>query len=166
MIYPNLRNYAPGAGSGCTATLTPDSDKRAYLSYIFGFNDEAAVIEVRNALTGTLSTTSGDATVTGTGTLFLSELEPGDSIRVTDTSEVLVVSSITDDTHFEATANSGSNEASSAAVRMLAEFSTVANAPLDIQVNGALWSSYGKPLTIALLSSTSDCSLTVTGYQR
>jgi hypothetical protein len=36
-------------------------------------------------LTGTLSSTEGSATVTGTGTLFLSELAPGDSIDLPDT---------------------------------------------------------------------------------
>ena len=165
-VIPNLRNYAAGTTGGCTATLTPASTKRAYLSSIFGFNDEAGVIEVRNALTGTVSTTSGDATVTGTNTLFLTELEVGDAVRVTDTSELLYVSSITSNTAFEATANSGSNEVSSAAVRFLGEFGTAASAPLDINIDGGLWGSYGKALNVVIINSSADCALTILGYER
>lgn len=55
-------------------------------------------------LTGTLAVTSGSTTVTGTGTAFTTELNPGQYVIAVNTSThasyLLVVRSITDDTHF------------------------------------------------------------------
>ena len=48
------------------------------------------------ALTGTVATTNGSSTVTGSSTLFLSEIKPGDVIRVNSTySKVALVTSNT-----------------------------------------------------------------------
>lgn len=54
-----------------------------------GTTDNLSTLTVRSRaqfnLTGTVTVTQGSATVTGTGTLFLSELLPGDRISVPDT---------------------------------------------------------------------------------
>jgi len=50
-----------------------------------------------STLTGTVAIGTGQALVTGTGTLFTSELEEGDAIKIG--TETFGVSSITDDTH-------------------------------------------------------------------
>jgi len=54
-------------------------------------------------LTGTISASQNSTTVTGTGTLFTTELSPGDTIIIGDLE--LEVDTITNDTSFEATAN-------------------------------------------------------------
>jgi hypothetical protein len=58
-----------------------------------------------SALTGTLAITSGSKTVTGTGTAFTTELHLGQFVLFVSTgvSYLLVVDSITDNTHFIAT---------------------------------------------------------------
>lgn len=62
---------------------------------------------VVHAGTGTAATTSSDATVTGTGTAFLTEIEVGDIITIGSvTGEVLSVAS---DTSLELTANAASS---------------------------------------------------------
>jgi len=161
----NLQSFfANGTNAGCTVTLNAVTGKRLYLDSINGFNDKKSVLEIRNDLTGTVSTTTGDATVTGTGTLFLTELVVGDTIRVTDTSEVLKVLSIASNTSLEATTNASNNEASSALVRLINRQITEVDKPFNFNCGGAMWSSIGKSLTVALLTSTADCSLTVTGF--
>ena len=55
-------------------------------------------------LAGTVQITTGDATVVGTGTKFLTALRAGDILSTTnETHPIIIVSSVTDDTHFEAT---------------------------------------------------------------
>ncbi|HJR01833.1 MAG TPA: hypothetical protein VKA83_09390 [Methylomirabilota bacterium] len=54
--------------------------------------------------TGTVSTTPGDATVTGAGTSFTTELSVGDAVYLAS-GEIVRVGSITDNTHFEAAQN-------------------------------------------------------------
>lgn len=56
-----------------------------------------------SALTGTVSTTSGSATVTGSGTLFVTELNAGDAIKIG--SNIYTVSSITNNTSLVITVN-------------------------------------------------------------
>lgn len=51
------------------------------------------------ALTGTVSVTSGTNTILGTGTLFTSELIPGQRIKIVDTGEIRTLGAITDNTH-------------------------------------------------------------------
>lgn len=58
-------------------------------------------------LTGTVSKTTGDNTITGVGTAFLSELSVGDPVKIPGGTvvyypDVVVVASVTDNTHFEA----------------------------------------------------------------
>jgi hypothetical protein len=53
---------------------------------------------VRDNLTGTISTTTNNATVTGSGTAFLTELLPGDVIQVGKTKEAIRVLSIASNT--------------------------------------------------------------------
>ena len=163
---PNLSKYAAGTTGGCSVTLTPDSDKCVYLHSIWGFNDQANIIEIRNALTGTVSTTNTSAAVVGVGTKFLSELSPGDTIRVATSLEVLEVSSIADDTHLTTVAASGSTQATKAIVRLIAEIGTPTevNHPISHFINKGLWGSRGKALTCQIIDSLADCSLTVTGY--
>lgn len=54
--------------------------------------------------TGTLVVTSGDATVSGTGTIFSTELAAGSVLTTTDGTTIGFVSSITSDTELELTA--------------------------------------------------------------
>lgn len=63
--------------------------------------------------TGTIATTDTDATVTGTGTAFTTELAVGYKVK-TAGGQILEVDSITDDTHFEATAAATADEATAA----------------------------------------------------
>jgi|TARA_Y100000310_G_scaffold90528_2_gene87817 hypothetical protein len=156
--------YKAGTNAGATATLLAVSGKTIYLESISGFNDAAAIIEVRNSLTGTIAITNTDATITGTGTAFTTELIVGDTIRHTDSAEVFIVDSITNDTSLEATVAASSTDASSAAVRLVAEFKPAAAGNINIVVGGSLFGSRGTTLDVALLSSTADCSITATGY--
>lgn len=59
--------------------------------------------------TGTVATTNTDATITGTGTSFTTDLAAGDKVAIAGT--VYVVDSVTDDTHFEATVAAGATAA-------------------------------------------------------
>jgi hypothetical protein len=165
-LAPSLLRYAAGTTLGASVVLTPDSDKRIYLAHIFGFTDSVnpAIVEVSNALTGTVSTSLGSPTVTGTGTNFTNELEVGDTIRITDTSEVLVVLSITSNTVLTATTNSANNELSSAAVRLIAEFSTEVSKNFNEKIDKNLWGSYGKAVTVALSASVADCAITASAF--
>lgn len=57
-------------------------------------------------LTGTVAKTAGDETITGTGTSFTTELAVGNPVRIPGGSpnyygDIVVVASITDNTHFE-----------------------------------------------------------------
>ena len=64
---------------------------------------------LQRTLTGTpVVTTSASATVTGTGTAFISELKEGDEVNIQ--TEVLTVKSVESDTSFTATANAASSQ--------------------------------------------------------
>ncbi len=71
-------------------------------------------------LTGTVAVTAASPTVTGTGTAFTSELEVGDNIIITDTTEQYTVLSIASDTSLTLTADVTTADASSAATRQAA----------------------------------------------
>jgi hypothetical protein len=156
--------YKAGTNAGASISLTAVSGKSIFLESINGFNDAATIIEVRNDLTGTIAIANTDATITGTGTFFTKELSVGNTIRHTDSGQVFEVLSIASDTSLEATTNASSTDVSSAAVRLIAEFKPSAAGNINITVGGAMWSSSGKALDIALLTSTADCSITATGY--
>ncbi len=66
----------------------------------------------RYAATGTVAIANGDATVTGTGTAFKSELIPGDEVKIGSVFKTVL--SVTDDTHFEASSNYGSTSSGNA----------------------------------------------------
>lgn len=159
--------WGRGTNAGCSITLSAVAGRQRYLDTCTGFTDKVggSVIEARTALTGTLSTTVGDATVTGTNTLFTTELEAGRLIRITDTSEYLTVLSITDATHFEATATSGSNEASSGAFMIAGRTSVdTANENFNWTPQGAVKSVAGQALTVVILESTAACFANGVGF--
>ncbi|MDO8687305.1 MAG: DUF2793 domain-containing protein, partial [Dehalococcoidales bacterium] len=58
---------------------------------------------LNTALTGTVSVTAGQSSVTGTGTLFATELVVGDAIKIG--SQTFTVSNISDNTHLTLSAN-------------------------------------------------------------
>ena len=65
--------------------------------------------------TGTCATTAGDATVTGTGTDFTNNVSAGDAFRMDSISnDWYLVSSVTDATHLELTANYPSTKTTAA----------------------------------------------------
>jgi hypothetical protein len=69
-------------------------------------------------LTGTVDTTSGDATVTGTGTAFDTELAVGDIINIVGITGNLQVASIASATSLELTANASATVAGAAATQI------------------------------------------------
>lgn len=64
-------------------------------------------LDADKTLTGTVIFESGNSTVTGFGTKYVTELKEGDLVYNPSASELLVVSSVTDDTSFTATTNAG-----------------------------------------------------------
>jgi hypothetical protein len=169
MSVGNIRNIfnsglKVGTNAGVTATLAGISGSKIKLVAAIGESDLLTNVEIRKELTGLVSTANGDATVTGTGTLFLTELAAGDKVRITDTGELLTVLSVTNNLAFEATANSGSTEASSKIYKIEDITAAAANAPvLPWLIPGLIESISGLGLQVALLSSTTDCHLTAYG---
>jgi hypothetical protein len=81
-----------------------------YLTDILGaFLDfvRLAATGIVHAPTGTAATTSGDATVTGTGTKFLTELKVGDSLTIGAVTGTVLT--LTSDTELELAATAGSS---------------------------------------------------------
>ena len=153
-----------GTTTGASITVPAVTGKHIFINAIHGANDlNHCTIEMTSPLSGTLSTTSGSATVTGTSTDFVNELYVCACVKVTDTSEILYVSSITDATHFTATANSSSNEASSAAVLFMFSAEYERGHIDDHFANGhpGYKGVYGKSVTVNMTDSTSACSLIV-----
>lgn len=74
----------------------------------------SAGVKVVNGITGqgTIALTSGDATVTGTGTSFTTQVEANDKIRVGGVTYTVL--SVTNDTALELTANAGANVSTTA----------------------------------------------------
>ena len=159
-----LTKYKAGTTTGAEVSLTAVTGKRIYLESLMGFADVATIIEVRNDLTGTLATTNTDATVTGTSTLFTTELVVGDTIRIGVTNEILEVLSITSNTSLEATTNSGFSQATTASERIIGEYKLAAAGNIAIPVGGAFYSSVGRGLDVKILTSTADCAITASGY--
>lgn len=70
------------------------------------------------ALTGTVAKASGSPTITGTGTSFTTELSIGQVVTIPGTAvEVAIVSAITDNTHFTASANMANTASGQTATR-------------------------------------------------
>lgn len=74
-----------------------------------------ANVYIKEALTGTVTTTAASANVTGTGTKFLSEVAVGDYLVVTGITTELEVLSVTSDTALVLKANSGTAVSSASA---------------------------------------------------
>lgn len=70
-------------------------------------------VTAKISLTGAIAITAGSATITGSGTAFLSELYPGDIICALDTREVFKVLSIASNTSLTVTSNALYSDASS-----------------------------------------------------
>ena len=72
-------------------------------------------VRKQSDLNGTITLTAGSATITGTSTSFLTDLQikPFDHIRVKKTNELLLVSTVTSNTVATATANAVSNTTNS-----------------------------------------------------
>lgn len=91
----DLQNITIGNPFG--ATIDFSTDGNVYTSHIY-MNDRAGIYgESANILTGTIAT-NASTSVVGTGTLFLSELEIGDTIT-DDIGDYAQVVTITDNTH-------------------------------------------------------------------
>lgn len=159
----NLHAFGVGTNAGVSLSLTPPSDQRVQLTRIIGFTDKKEHVEVKSTMTGTIATTTSNAVVTGTGTKFLSELQIGDYIKVSDTNEYLKVLSIASDTSFTATATPANIASGKIGSKMLCEIQTVADVSFDLEFNGDIQGLLGRPVVVIILSSTSKARLTATG---
>lgn len=88
---------------------TPEDLKRARQRQIYGKvtgfrpTNIDQVLDTGYPLTGTVTTSGGNTTVTGTGTAFLAELNPDDRLLVSGRSTELTVASVTSNTSLELT---------------------------------------------------------------
>lgn len=78
---------------------------------------------------GTVSVTAGDATVTGTGTLFVANVAAGDMFFIAGSLASYVVGSITDNTHLELTTNYGGATAAGQSYRIQSSRTPVLGLP-------------------------------------
>jgi hypothetical protein len=153
-----------GTNAGVITTVPAESGKIKYISAVHGATDKNhATIEIYSPISGTVATTSGSKTVTGTGTDFINELYVGACIRINDNSEILYVDTITSKTAFEATANSANNEASSGAVLLLASMEYTKGS-IDGHFDRGFRCVMGKSISAKITESTSACSLGVSAY--
>lgn len=97
------------------------------------------------SLTGTITVTSGSAAVTGSGTSF-TNLNIGDRIKITASSESYIILSITDNTHMTFTENVTTAAAGSAFAK-----SYLAGDVIDFTIDGGT----GTARTVTAASSTS-----------
>ncbi len=159
----NLHKIGIGTNAGIALTLTPASGKSVFLTRIIGYTDKKDFVCAKSTLTGTVSTTSGSAVVTGVGTAFTSQLNVGDVVKVQTSNEYLTVSSIANDTQFTATGNSSSSQSTKAAWKVLFETQTVADVGFDLEFNGDVQGVYNRPVIVEIIGSTARCALTATG---
>lgn len=167
--YSNLKRgrfvSVQSGGETLSSSISSSANSPTILKGVCGSNGAGATELIITAkLTGTVSTTSGDATVTGTGTSFTSELEVGDWVYIDDTGELLKVSSITNDTSFEATANSSNNEASSASGEILLKLSVEASKSFNHDLEGFAVAPPGQDLRSHLTVGASG-DLQILGWQ-
>lgn len=153
-----------GTNAGVVTTVPAESGKIKYISAVHGATDKNhATIEIYSPISGTVATTSGSKTVTGTGTDFVNELYPGACIRVNDNSEILYVDVITSKTAFTATANASNNETSSGAVLLLASIEYTKGS-IDGHFDRGFRGVRGQSISAKITESTSACSLGVSAY--
>ena len=98
------------------------------------------------ALTGTLATTAGSATVTGAATAFTTELKVGDVIRIDDTGETLKVTAIASATSLTVDQVAENTEASSTGTRIngrAAGFTLGADGDVNVNGEAGVWMAFG-----------------------
>lgn len=122
----------------------------------------SAGIKVLNAVKGlgTIALTSGDATVTGTGTSFTTQVEAGDKIRVSSTTYTVL--SVTNDTELELTASAGANVPTTTYKIIPAESNVAFTSPytaIDSTNVTAILNALYQALPITLLNSGSPVIL-------
>lgn len=78
------------------------------------WNADATWANVNVTRTGTISCSTGSTTVTGSGTLFLTELTVGSVIQRTNGNAIGTVAAINSNTSLTLTTNAGSNQTSQA----------------------------------------------------
>lgn len=159
----NLHKIGIGTNAGVSLTLTPASNRSVYLTRLIGYTDKKDLVCVKSTLTGTISTTSGSAVVTGVGTAFTSQLSIGDVVKVQTSNEYLTILSIASDTQFTATGNSSSSQSTKAGWKVLFETQTVADVGFDLEFEGDIQGIYNRPVIIEIIGSTARCALTATG---
>lgn len=102
--YCPTTNRAEGIAPYRMKNFVIRSRGRKLYAEVYSGSENLSETIASTALTGTLAITSGSKVVTGTGTSFLAELHLGQKIlfydTVTPASYLLVVETITDDTHF------------------------------------------------------------------
>lgn len=97
--------YVPGNDSVRGTDDIPNHETDLKVNY----PSAAEIANTDNAATGTIDVTSGSAAVVGTGTAFTTELKVNGVIK-TAGGNLLVIDSITDDTHLTLTANAANTE--------------------------------------------------------
>ncbi len=155
-----------GTNAGVKATVAGVLGKKLKFSRISGYSDTNTLVELRTTQTGTVATTSASTALVGTSTLFTTELQAGDYIRITSNNELLKVATITDDTNIVLSAASSNTVASSAYERVKEKFSALANTQINPSNNLEVVEGItGKDIHVFLTASTSACNLTVyAGY--
>lgn len=99
----NLEDYFGGRVSDAYAL----AKQRRIYGYVFGHRPSNIdmLIDGKYPISGTVSATSGSATVTGSGTAFLDELSPNDDIYIGDDTVSFTVESVASDTSMTLTEN-------------------------------------------------------------
>ncbi|MEM0541173.1 hypothetical protein WFZ85_00945 [Flavobacterium sp. j3] len=78
------------------------------------WNADATWVNINITRSGTISCSTGSTTVTGSGTLFLTELTVGSVIQRTNGNAIGTVAAINSNTSLTLTTNAGSNQTSQA----------------------------------------------------
>lgn len=132
-----IRNYAAGA-SAVNALIINANIGQARNVAVYT-TDASAFTVMSRASPGTISTTSGSPTITGSGTTFLTEFQVGDYIVNGATPEYLQIQSITNDTTITATTNAANTVAGATYICVPSWTST--NRLSFSEMNSALWVS-------------------------
>lgn len=158
-----------GTNAGVVASLSGVTGKITQVAGIIGYTDTASLISFAKQLTGTLSISSSTDDIVGVGTLFTSELNVGDVLLLFDGTniEYLTILTITDDTNIVTTANATNSFSGVGVYSALAITKTLANVMINADLTAQnLVSNTSKGIAIAIHTSTSACTLTITGFNR
>jgi hypothetical protein len=144
---------------------TPATGWSVYLKGLFGSETSATNLTLKQrsaSLTGTVATTNGSPTITGTGTAFLTDyanLPPGTQIVIdaAGTPQVLTIQTVTNDTSITATGNSGSTVSGKTHARqeLFITPELAANQGMLVPVKSKSW-ILGTKASYALVASYSD----------